>query len=238
MRITVLTLFPQLFEIFKDISIIKKAIQRNLVNLEFINFRNYATDKHKKVDDTAFGGGAGMVLMLDPIVKCLSKIKTKNSKVFLLSPEGKLFNQKIAYKLVQNVDHLILICGHYEGFDYRIHNYVDDVISLGDFILTGGELVAMIIIDAVTRLIPNVINKNSLINESFNNYLLDYPSYTKPVNYDGFEVPKILLSGNHKLINEFNRTEQIRITKNKRPDLYKKYLKLMKGKKNVGSKNK
>ncbi len=221
-----------MFNSFVETSIIKNAIAKKIVKIEIINFRDFAIDKHKKVDDVIYGGSPGMLLMLDPIVKCLKKIKNKTSKVFLLSPEGITFNQEMALNLSQNIKHLILIAGHYEGFDYRIHNYVDGIISIGDYILTGGEIPAMLVADAIIRLLPNAINSNSLIQESFNNYLLDYPSYTKPAKYDSYEVPSILLSGNHQKIKKFNSEEQIRITKEKRPDLYKKYLKFKKGSNN------
>lgn len=238
MHISILTIFPRMFDSFKTTSIIKHAIQKKLVQIDVINFREYATDKHKSVDDVAFGGGAGMVLKLEPIVRCLNAIKKKDSQVYLLSPEGKVINQSLIKNLVTNVKHLILIAGHYEGFDYRIYNYIDGSISVGDFILTGGEIPAMLISDAITRLIPGVINKNSLASESFNEYLLDHPSYTKPAQYENLKVPDILLSGNHAEIAKFNQSERIRVTKKYRLDLYKKYLKFNKGNKNVNSKNK
>ncbi|WP_027120185.1 tRNA (guanosine(37)-N1)-methyltransferase TrmD [[Mycoplasma] testudinis] len=238
MRISVLSLFPNLFDEFLKTSIVRLAQQKQIVKIEVINFRDYATDKHQKVDDTAFGGGAGMVLMLDPIVKCLQAIKTDSSKVYLLSPDGVLFEQSKAQNIAKTVDHLILIAGHYEGFDARIENYVDGKISIGDYVLTGGELPAMVVIESVVRLINDVINPASLQHESFNNNLLDHPSYTKPAIYNEFKVPEVLLSGNHQAIEKFNLNEQIRITKQNRPDLYVKYLKHTKGKTNGKSKNK
>ena len=209
-------------------SIIKRAIEKKIVELEIINFRDYSIDKHKKVDDEIFGGGAGMLLMLDPIVRCLKSIKTKESKVYLLSPDGIKFTQSIARTFSKNIKHLILIAGHYEGFDYRIHNYVDGSISIGDYVLTSGELAAMVVSDSIIRLIPNVINSNSLLSESFDDYLLDHPSYTRPATYETYKVPEVLLSGDHKKIKQFNELEKIKITKEKRPDLYAKYLKLKK----------
>lgn len=231
MKITVLTLFPDMFDSFAKTSIIKHAIQKKLVDLEIINFREYSTYKHQKVDDTPFGGSAGMLLMLDPIVRCLEKIKTEDAKVYILSPEGIRFNQTVATKIAQEIKHLVLIAGHYEGFDYRLNHYIDGAISVGDYILTGGELPAMTICDAVIRLIPGVINHDSLVHESFETNLLDHPSYTRPAVYEGHAVPEVLLSGNHKLIAEFNHAERLRITQIKRPDLYEKYLEKMKGKK-------
>lgn len=238
MHISILTLFPKMFDDFKTTSIIKHAIQKKLVQIEIINFREYATNKHKSVDDVAFGGGAGMVLKLEPIARCLNAIKKPESQVYLLSPEGKIINQSLIKNLANNVNHLILIAGHYEGFDYRIYNYVDGSLSVGDFILTGGEIPAMLITDAITRLIPGVINKDSLASESFNEHLLDHPSYTKPAEYENLKVPDILLSGNHAEIAKFNHLERIRMTKKYRPDLYKKHLKIKKGNKNVSPKNK
>lgn len=223
MKITILTLFKEIYPSFLNSSIIKKAIEKKLVEIEIIDFREYSTDKHKKVDDYQFGGGPGMVLTLQPIVDAIRKHNTNNdAKVILTTPSGRMFNQKKAIELSKQ-KHLILIAGHYEGFDARIENFVDDEISIGDYVLTGGELPSLIMLDAIVRLIPGVINNESLINESFNNYLLDYPAYTKPMDFEGYKVPNVLLSGNHQLIEEFRINEQIKITKQKRPDLYKKY---------------
>ena len=229
LKISFVTLFPEMFNGFLNSSIINKAINNNLVDFEVINFRKFSNDKHHKVDDYQFGGGAGMVLMLQPIVDCIKSIKTKNSIVLLTSPKGKLFNQQLAIKISKSYHHIILISGHYEGFDERLKNYVDMEISIGDFILTGGELPSMVIADTISRLINGVISHESLSTESFNNFLLDYPVYTRPVNYDGYTVPSVLLSGNHKEINKFRLKKQIEITKLNRPDLYKKYIKFNKG---------
>ena len=212
MRIDILTLFPEMFKGFLETSIIKRAIDSSKVSINLINFRDYTLDSHGKVDDTPFGGGAGMVLMIQPLYGALMDIKTKDSHVILLSPGGRLFNQKEAKRL-KNYKHLILICGHYEGFDDRIKSLVDEEISIGDFILTGGEIPAMAISDAVIRLIDGVINKDSLISESFDSNLLDYPVYTKPREFKGMKVPEILLSGDHKKIEEYRRSEQERVTK-------------------------
>ncbi len=224
MKITILTLFKDVYSSYINSSIIKRANESKLVDIEVIDYREYSKDKHKKVDDYQFGGGPGMVLALDPIVSALKDVRTPHAKVLLTTPSGKLFNQDMARELAQQ-EHIIMIAGHYEGFDARISHYVDEQVSIGDYVLTGGELPTLVMLDAITRLIPGVINPDSLVDESFNNCLLDYPVYTKPIEYDGHEVPEVLLSGNHKLINDFRLNKQIEITKANRPDLYKKYLK-------------
>ncbi|MGL4950728.1 MAG: tRNA (guanosine(37)-N1)-methyltransferase TrmD [Mycoplasma sp.] len=224
MKITILTLFDEVFNSFINSSIIKKAISQNLVEIEIINFRDYSTDKHKRVDDYQYGGGPGMVIGLQAITDALATVKTNNSHIMLTSPSGTLLTQSKVEELSLK-EHIVLIAGHYEGFDARIEHYIDESISVGDYVLTGGEIPALLITDAITRLIPGVISKDSLVDESFNNNLLDYPAYTKPTNFEGYEVPSVLLSGNHKDINNFRLNQQIEITKRKRPDLYKKYLK-------------
>lgn len=224
MKISILSLFPNFFDSFINTSIIKRAIDKKIVEIEVINFRDFSIDKHKKVDDYPYGGGAGMVLCLQPIIDALKSIRTPESIVVLLTPSGKLFNQEVAQSL-SNVKHLILICGHYEGFDERILNYIDYQLSIGDYILTSGETASLVIMEAIVRLIPNVINKSSLECESFNNSLLDYPNYTKPIDFEGYLVPDVLLSGNHKKIEEFRLKAQIEKTKSNRLDLYKKYIK-------------
>ncbi len=220
MKITVLTLFPQIFQGFLNESIIKRALDKKLVEIEVVNFREFSKLNNKQVDDTPYGGGSGMVLMCEPIYECLKSVKTKDSFVCMLTPDGKTFNQVQAKKLV-HYKHLILICGHYEGFDERIRSFVDAEISLGDFILTGGEIPAMAIIDACTRLIDGVIKSESREKESFEENLLDYPNYTKPREFRGMKVPDILLSGDHKKIEEWRRQEQIKRTKDRRPDIIK-----------------
>ena len=218
MRIDILTLFPSMFDGFLNESIIKRAIDKNAVEINIINFRDYSNDPHKKVDDTPFGGGSGMVLTCQPIFDCVESIKTDDSLVILLTPDGNTYNQKMATEL-KEFKHLIIICGHYEGFDDRIRVLVDKEISIGDFILTGGEIAAMAITDSITRLLDGVISKGSLDSESFNENLLDYPVYTKPRNFRGMEVPEVLVSGDHKKIEEYRKSEQLRITKEKREDL-------------------
>lgn len=214
MQIDILTLFPEMFNGFLTESIIKRAIEKEKVKINIINFRDYTTDPHGKVDDTPFGGGAGMVLQVEPIYNALENIKTKDSHIILLTPSGKTFNQQKAQTLTKH-NHIILICGHYEGFDDRIKQLVGEEISIGDFILTGGELPAMMISDAIIRLLDGVINKESLESESFNEELLDYPVYTKPRDFKGMKVPEVLLSGDHKKIEEYRKQEQIRLTKEK-----------------------
>ncbi len=223
MKITILTLFKDVCESYVNSSIIKRAISNNLIEIEIIDIRKYSQNKHNKVDDYAFGGSPGMVLKLEPIVNAINSIKQVNSKIILTSPCGEPLTQTKLLSLSKE-KHLIIIAGHYEGVDARISNFIDETISIGDYILTGGELPALIITDGVSRLIPNVINKESLANESFDQFLLDFPVYTQPASYNGLKVPEILLSGNHKKIKEYQREEQIRITKEKRPDLYQKFL--------------
>lgn len=222
MKIDVLTLFPDMFDGVFNESIIKRAIDDKKIEINLINFRDYTNDPHNKVDDTPYGGGAGMVLSCQPIFDCIRDIKTDDSKVIMLTPSGKVYKQKMAYDLSKE-KHLILLCGHYEGFDERIKSICDMEISIGDYVLTGGEIPAMILIDSITRLIPGVINERSHIEDSFNeHFLLDYPSYTKPAVYEGMEVPEVLLSGDHKKIDEYRYQESLRITRENRPDLLEK----------------
>ncbi len=220
MKIDVLTLFPESIEGFINESIIKRAMESGKVEINLINFRDYSPLNNKQVDDTPYGGGAGMVLRCEPIFNCLDEIKTPDSYVIMLTPEGNTYNQKIA-KSLSLKKHIILLCGHYEGFDERIKTLVDEEISIGDYILTGGEIAASAIIDSVVRLIDGVITKDSLESESFNDNLLDYPTYTKPAEYRGLKVPDVLISGNHELINKWREEKKIEKTKNKRPDLLK-----------------
>lgn len=220
MKITILSLFPNMFDGFLTESIIKRAIQNGKVEVKIINFRDYSVYNNKQVDDTPYGGGAGMVLMCDPIFRCLDEIRTTKSHIIILSPEGSIYNEKKARELSKYED-IILICGHYEGFDERIKTLADEIISVGDFVLTGGEIPAMLIADSIIRLLPGAITNESLESESFNENLLDYPVYTKPVVYRDMNVPDILLSGDHKKIDDYRESERIRLTKEKRPDLLK-----------------
>lgn len=219
MQIDILTLFPEMFSGFLETSIIKRAREKKLININLINFRDYSPLNNHQVDDTPYGGGAGMLLRPEPIFLCLDEINKDDAFVILLSPDGDTFNQNLAKNLSLNVKHLIIICGHYEGFDERIKTLADQIISIGDFVLTGGEVPAMAITDAITRLIPGVINNESLESESFSNDMLDYPNYTKPQEYRGLKVPDILLSGNHQRIKEYRDIQRLNVTKNKRPDL-------------------
>lgn len=221
MKISILTLFPEMFENFKSSSIIKRAIDRSLVSVEVINIRDFSKLNNKQVDDTPYGGGAGMVMRVDIVADAIKHVKDDESIVILMSPAGKTFNQSISYDLSKK-KHLIFVCGHYEGIDERILNYVDLELSIGDFILTGGEIPAMAMSDAIIRLIPGVINDESSINESFNDGLLDYPVYTRPSEYDGLKVPDVLMNGNHFLIDKWRKDAKIEKTKKNRPDLLDK----------------
>ncbi len=221
MKIDILTLFPNMYEGFLKESIIKRAILNEKVKIDIHNIRDYSLDKHKRVDDIPYGGGQGMILMCQPIYDALLELRKEKTKVILLSPQGVLYNQKIAYRLSQE-KHLILISGHYEGFDERITSMVDMELSIGDYILTGGELPSMVVTDSIVRLVPGVITQESHLKESFNDDLLDYPNYTKPRTFQGKKVPEILLSGHHQNIEKWRQTERIIKTMEKRPDLIKK----------------
>lgn len=221
MKIDILTLFPNMFDGFISESIIKRAIENKKVEVNIYNIRDFSLDPHKKVDDYSFGGGAGMVLMPQPIFDAVKKLRKDNSKVILMTPQGVKYSQQKAYEL-SKLEHIIIICGHYEGFDERIRSIVDLEISIGDFILTGGEIPAMAICDSIIRLLDGVITKESYLNESFNNNLLDYPVYTQPANFRGMKVPDVLLSGHHANIEKYRLDEQIKRTKERRPDLLEK----------------
>ena len=220
MKIDILTLFPEMFTGFLNNSIIKRAIDNKKLVVNLVNFRDYTPLKNGQVDDTIYGGGPGMLLRCEPIFNAVRDVKTDDSYVILLVPDGKTFKQSMAIDLSKK-KHLIIICGHYEGFDERIRTLADLELSLGDFILTGGETASMCVVDAIARLIPGVINDESLQDETFNNNLLDYPMYTKPAEFEGMSVPDVLLSGDHKKIDEWRRKMQIEKTKEKRPDLLK-----------------
>ncbi|HEY8444501.1 MAG TPA: tRNA (guanosine(37)-N1)-methyltransferase TrmD [Bacilli bacterium] len=219
MRIDILTLFPEMFTGVINSSIIKRAIDKGIVQVNIHNFRDYSLNKHQKVDDTPYGGGAGMVLTLQPLVDCLKAIPNydKAYKV-LTSASGALYNQKKASDLSKR-EHLVVICGHYEGVDERITHYIDEELSIGDYVLTGGEIPALTIIDSVIRLLPEAISEESTIEESYTSGLLEYPQYTKPAIYDGLEVPSVLVSGNHEEIRKFRRYQALKKTYLRRPDL-------------------
>ena len=218
MRIDILTLFPGSISGFLNESIIKRAIKDEKVEINLINFRDYSKLSNKQVDDTIYGGGPGMLLRCEPIFDCIDDIKTEDTKIVILTPEGKTYNQSTA-KEFSKFKHLIIICGHYEGFDERIKTLADFQISIGDYILTGGEIPACAIVDSIVRLLPGVINEDSLASESFEEGMLDYPAYTKPAEYRGMKVPEVLLSGNHALIDEWRRNEKRKRTEEKRPDI-------------------
>ena len=226
MKIDILTLFPEMFTGFLSESIMARAIKNKIVEVNLVDFREFSTNKHKKVDDYPFGGGAGMVLNVQPVYDALRSIEGYESALkILVSPQGATFQQQKAYEL-STLDHIIILCGHYEGYDERIRSYFDVEISIGDYVLTGGELAAMVLTDSITRVIPDVISKDeSHINDSFNNSLLEHPHYTRPREFDGKEVPEVLVNGHHKLINEWRLNESIKRTKERRPDLYKTYVK-------------
>lgn len=224
MKIDILTIFPEMFEgPFKE-SIIKRAQEKKLVEIKIHDLRDWTEDKHKTVDDKPFGGGPGMIMKVEVIDKALKDLKLKNSKVILLTPQGKIFKQKVAQEL-NKIKHIILICGHYEGFDERIReHFADEEISIGDYVLTGGEIPAMVVVDSVVRLIPGVVgNEKSTKDESFSPPAggLEYPQYTRPADYKGKKVPEVLLSGNHKEIDKWRKEQAKKRTKIRRPELNK-----------------
>ena len=221
MKIDILTLFPNMFDGFLNESIIKRAIEKEVVNINVVNFRNYSKLNNSQVDDTPYGGGAGMVLMCDPIVSAIEDLKGDDTTIILMTPQGNPYKQETARELKLK-KHIILVCGHYEGFDERIRNFVDMEISIGDYVLTGGELPAMVICDSVIRLLDGVIREGSHIEDSFTDNMLDYPTYTKPYDFRGMKVPDVLLSGNHKNIEEYRKEESLKRTKERRPDLLDK----------------
>ena len=210
MKIDVLTLFPNMYDNFLTESIIKRAIDRNLVEINIHNIRDYTVYSNNQVDDYPFGGGGGMVLMCDPIFRAVEALNNDDAFVIMMTPSGKVYKQSIAYDLSKH-KHIIILCGHYEGFDERIKSIVDLELSIGDYVLTGGELPSMVVMDSVIRLTQDVISKESLESESFDNNLLDYPNYTKPYEYRGMKVPDVLLSGHHENIKKYRHSEQLYI---------------------------
>lgn len=227
MRFDVLTLFPELIQSHLDFSIMKRATDDGVISVNTINPRDFTLDKHKKVDDTPYGGGAGMVLMPQPYVDAYNSVeKMENSITLMMTPQGEPFTDKISNELA-NYEQIIILCGHYEGYDERIREIIKPrEISIGDFVLTGGELPALCVIDSVSRKIDGTLGKiESAHDDSFSDGLLEYPQYTKPREYMGYKVPEVLLNGNHKLIEEFRQQQKIERTQAKRPDLYEKWLK-------------
>ena len=220
MKIDILTLFPEMFEPIKQ-SIIGRAIENELIEINIINIRDFSKDKHKKVDDTPYGGGAGMVIKPDVVYEAFKSVESEDAKTIYLSPQGNVLNQE-KVKLLSKEKHLILLCGHYEGIDERVlEEIVDEEISIGDYVLTGGEIPAMVLVDTVSRYVDGVISSESTREESFSNGLLEYPQYTRPEDFEGEKVPEILLSGNHQNIEKWRKEKSLETTKKKRPDLLK-----------------
>lgn len=211
-----------MFDGFLTTSIIKRCIDKGVVSVDFVNIRDFSHDKHNHVDDTPFGGGAGMVMKCQPVLEALESVRTEDSYVILMSPGGTKYQQKVAHRFAE-VKHLIIICGHYEGLDYRINKHVDELVSIGDYVLTGGELASMVISDSIIRLLDGAIASDSISEESHENGLLEYPQYTKPADYNGDKVPDVLLSGHHKNIKEWRHVQSLKLTKELRPDMYEQY---------------
>ena len=222
MKIKIITLFPKMFEGFVSESIIKRAIEKNVCSVEVIDMRDYSLSKHRHVDDTPYGGGAGMVLACDVVDRAIKANSSDNSYKIMMTPQGNRYNQQKAVEL-STKEEIVLICGHYEGFDERIRTFVDEEISVGDYVLTGGEIPSMIVADSVIRLLGQAIKQESHEDDSFSNGLLEYPQYTRPLEYNGMVVPEVLVNGNHKLINRFRRKESLRKTYLRRPDLLEKF---------------
>lgn len=222
MKIDILTLFPEMFETLNH-SILERAQKNNLLKINVQNIRDFSKDKHKKVDDTPFGGGAGMVMTCQPLFDTINSVKTDGAKIVYMSPKGKLLKQNVVVELAK-CEHIIIVCGHYEGIDQRVIDHFDmEEISIGDYVLTGGELPAMVLVDAVSRYVDGVLSEGSTDEESFSNGLLEYPQYTKPRVYEGLEVPEVLTNGNHKEIEKWKIEQSLKITKERRPDLFNKY---------------
>ena len=221
MKITILTLFPEMFDGFLNNSIIKRAIAKNVVEIKLVNIRDYTKDKYHRVDSAPVGGGAGLIMKCQPIVDAINDNKKTDSKVIMLSPKGKKYSQAKAIELSNEQD-IILLCGHYEGIDERVNKYVDEQVSIGDYVLTGGELGAMVIADSVIRLLDGAIAEESIVEESFDNNLLEYPQYTEPYDFNGDKIPDILYSGNHQAIEKWRRKQALKLTKELRPDLFEK----------------
>ena len=222
MKITILTLFPEMFDGFLTNSIIKRAIAKELVEINIVNIRDYTKDKYGRVDSAPVGGGAGLIMKCQPIIDCINAVKEADSHVVMLSPRGQQYDQKKAHLLLKSAQNLILLCGHYEGIDERVNAYVDEQISIGDYILTGGEIGAMAIADSIIRLIDGAIAEESIVEESFEDNLLEYPQYTEPYDYNGEKIPQILYSGNHKAIEKWRKKQSLKLTKELRPDLLEK----------------
>ena len=223
MKITILTLFPEMFDGFMTNSIIKRAISKGIVDIKIVNIRDYTKDKYHRVDSAPVGGGAGLIMKCQPIIDALNDNKGESSKTIMLSPRGNTYNQAKAREL-SKLDDIILLCGHYEGIDERVNKYVDEQISIGDYILTGGELGSMIISDSIIRLLDGAIAEESISVESFDDDLLEYPQYTEPYEYNGDKIPDILYSGNHQAIDKWRKKKSLLLTKEHRPDMFEKHI--------------
>ena len=223
MRITILTLFPEMFDGFLTNSIIKRAIAKGIVSVDIVNIRDYTKDKYGRVDTPPIGGGAGLIMKCQPILDCLNANSNGDSYKILLSPRGNTFNQKKARELVSLNKNIVIACGHYEGVDERVNKYFDELISIGDYILTGGEIPSMAISDAIIRLLDGAIAEDSTVEESFENSLLEYPQYTEPYDYNGDKVPDILYTGNHEAIAKYRQKQSLKLTRELRKDLFDKY---------------
>ncbi len=221
MKITILTLFPEMFAGYIDTSILKRAISKKAIEVEIVNIRDFTKDRYGRTDTPPIGGGAGLVFKCQPLVDAIENVSTPTSHICLFSPRGKTFDQNKA-KEFSKMDHLVLVCGHYEGIDERVNSYVDELISIGDYILTGGEIPAMAVTDAVMRLLDGAITSSSLEDESFNEPCLEYPQYTEPYDFRGSVIPDILYSGNHEAIRKWRRKQSLLLTRKYRPDLFKK----------------
>ncbi|MGV8980278.1 tRNA (guanosine(37)-N1)-methyltransferase TrmD [Clostridium sp.] len=238
MKIDILTLFPEMFDIFNH-SIIGRAIEKDILDISSHNIRDYSLNKHRKVDDYPYGGGAGMVMLAQPLVDCIKDVKLHNNgKVIFLGPRGKTFTQEIAKTLCEE-SQLIFICGHYEGIDERTYDYIDMEISLGDYVLTGGEMACIPIVDSICRLVPGVLScSESYTEESFYDGVLEYPQYTRPECFEGSVVPEVLTSGHHENVRKWRRLQSLLITKEKRPDMFEKLKLTKEDKKLLGKDNK
>ena len=223
MRITILTLFPEMFDGILKNSIIKRALAKEIVEIKIVNIRDYTLDKYGRVDTPPIGGNPGLVMKCQPIVDAIRKNDGGNAHKLLMSPRGRTYNQEYAHQLLNLNKDIMIVCGHYEGVDERVNNYVDELISIGDFILTGGEIPAMAITDSLVRLIDGAIAKESTIEESFENKLLEYPQYTEPYDFEGHKVPDILFTGNHEAIRKYRLRESLYLTRKYRPDLFNNY---------------
>lgn len=223
MRFVVLTLFPDMFTGFKENSIIKRAIGKDIVEIKIVNIRDYTKDKYSRVDTPPIGGGAGLIMKCQPIVDAIKDNSSTKTYKIMMSPKGQTYNQNKAINL-SKLDEILILCGHYEGVDERVNDYIDENISIGDYVLTGGEIGSMVIIDSITRLLDGAITNASLDEETFNNNLLEYPQYTEPKEFGGKKVPDILYTGNHLAINKYRLKESLRITRKYRPDLFEKHI--------------